>query len=175
MAICWYLCKNYGRYSFVPMLRGRIQLIVITVYSKIPPTYPWKIPWTQQFMKEFLWGGLGYLPRGPVGKIIDILGTPTNHLVGGWVSTHLKNMRGSKLDHETPRFGMKISPTFELPPPSNAKFFESSIETPTVATNFPDIYSGTPKTNLRGDRTPTCDDRMGLVYSWNPAMGPRLF
>ena len=34
-----------------------------------------KIPWMfhQQFMKEFLsnCGGLGYLPRGPVGKIIE--------------------------------------------------------------------------------------------------------
>jgi len=51
-------------------------------YSKISPTYPWKIPQTlhQQFMNQFLslWGSgevWGIFP-GYVGKIIE--------LCGGW-------------------------------------------------------------------------------------------
>ena len=41
-------------------------------------------------------------------------------LGGGFSPTHLKNMI-VKLDHETPRFGVKIK-IFELPPPSNLGF-----------------------------------------------------
>ena len=51
------------------------------VLSKIPPTYPWKIPrmFHQQFIKEFLslWGFgevWGIFP-GYVGKIIETLAT----------------------------------------------------------------------------------------------------
>ena len=59
-----------------------------------------------------LWLSSGQLP------VAVICGDWWHDLVGGWVSTHLKNMI-VKLDHETPRIGVKIPKIFELPPPSD--------------------------------------------------------
>ena len=141
-------------------------------------------PWTfhQQFMKEFLWGGLVYLPRDPVGKIIDILGLPTNHLVGGWLNQPIcKNMQSSKLDHEThetPRFGMKISPTFELPPPSNAKFSEFSKKHQLLPPFFRIFIPERQATCEETARQPAINDGTGIFlepshgapgcFDWNP-------
>ena len=38
------------------------------------------------------------------------------YLVGGWFTTHLKNMRTVKLDHETPGIGVKIKNSLKFHP-----------------------------------------------------------
>ena len=70
----WKIRSSNWEFSSSPSFRGEHK----NIFSKIPPTYPWKIPrmFHQQFMKEFLslWGFgevWGIFP-GYVGKIIDI-------------------------------------------------------------------------------------------------------
>ena len=69
LALDFYLCQLHSN--------GSAWIILVSISSKISPTYPWKIPQTfhQQFMKGFLsfWGFgevWGIFP-GYVGKIME--------------------------------------------------------------------------------------------------------
>ena len=44
--------------------------------------------------------------------------TGETQLVGGWFTNPFEQNAQVKLDHETPRIGVKITKIFELPPPS---------------------------------------------------------
>ena len=55
-------------------------------------------------------------------KIVDFYPSYSlkkKHLIGGWVSTHLKNMHKSNWVHLPQVSGVKIPKIFELPPPSH--------------------------------------------------------